>query len=339
MMKTALGIAVALLFLTILGCSNSNTPEGTLTRFLTAKFNNNPDAAYLEVSDSDKMAKSLLEFTEELDNPFAAAMVDKITFEIASVSITGNEAIADVAVTAPDLTGMFGELLGAAFKSAFEEDGGATMDSTLEKTAETVADGDLDTTTNHEEFRLILEDGTWRVFLGWQVDGLLAEAGAYRENNELDNSLKAYNEALKLDSKSVEARQGFEEVQSEISELHEQKKYLDKIELYDFVAKYYESYFDGKVPGVRFKVKNNGDRTLNKVKVSVYFQDANDNTIAEEDFHPVLISKYSFGDDKPLKAGYIWEMDKGKFYKVENLPSEWAEGKATAKVTEIEFAE
>ena len=46
-------------------------------------------------------------------------------------------------------------------------------------------------------------------------------------------------------------------------------------------------------PGVEFKIKNNGTETLEMVKVTVYFKDAQGNTIAEEDYTPVLVSEFS----------------------------------------------
>ena len=53
--------------------------------------------------------------------------------------------------------------------------------------------------------------------------------------------------------------------------------------------------------------------------------------IYEEDFYPILVSKYSFsGDNKPLKPGYVKEMEKGKYYTLESALSDWQEGQATA---------
>ena len=100
-----------------------------------------------------------------------------------------------------------------------------------------------------------------------------------------------------------------------------------------------DAVLDGRVPGVRFKLRNKGDKTLDKVKVVVLFKDAFGAVIAEQDYHPVLVSEYSFsGDNKPLKPGYIWQMEQGKFYKAKSVPSEWKEGSAEAKITEIRFA-
>lgn len=111
------------------------------------------------------------------------------------------------------------------------------------------------------------------------------------------------------------------------------------LEIYDFQAKYYDSYGEGRVPGVTFKVKNNGDRTLKKVKVRVVFQDAAGRPIAEDEFYPVLVSEYSFGtNNTPLRPNYIAQQERGMFWAAKSVPSEWEPGRATATVTEIEFA-
>ena len=92
------------------------------------------------------------------------------------------------------------------------------------------------------------------------------------------------------------------------------------------------------MPGVDFKLKNGGDRSLNEVEVTVYFQGSGGAIIAEESYHPVLVSTYSFGNNKPLKPNYIWQMERGKFYKADSVPTEWKEGAASATITDIEFA-
>lgn len=117
-----------------------------------------------------------------------------------------------------------------------------------------------------------------------------------------------------------------------------QKKqdYIKNLEIYDFKAHYYKSFLDERVPGVEFKIKNNGAETLDKVKVTVYFKNAQGNTIAEEDYLPVLVSNWS-SDNKPLKPNYIWQMERGKFYAAKSVPSEWKEGAAEIRITDLQF--
>jgi hypothetical protein len=113
----------------------------------------------------------------------------------------------------------------------------------------------------------------------------------------------------------------------------------DHLALYEVEAKYFSTYSDDQVAGVLFKLKNNGDRVLEKVEVTVHFKDADGGVIFEESFLPVLVTEYSFGDNKPLKPGHIWQIERGKFYTAKSVPSEWAEGAVDVEVTDIRFAE
>lgn len=112
----------------------------------------------------------------------------------------------------------------------------------------------------------------------------------------------------------------------------------DSLRLYEFKAKYYDSMLDGRVPGVDFKIKNEGGRTINRLTVKVVFYDANDKPIAEELYYPVNVGSISMGnEDKPLRPNYIWQQESDRFYTAKNVPSEWSEGKARATITDIEF--
>lgn len=112
------------------------------------------------------------------------------------------------------------------------------------------------------------------------------------------------------------------------------KKYL---ELYNIEARYMKSRSYGIVPGVLFKIKNKGKRQLNRVEVTVYFKDKEANIIFEQAFYPVAVSKW--GDDNPLKPGYIWQVERGKFFPSKSAPDEWEEGSVEAKITDIEFSD
>jgi predicted nucleic acid-binding Zn ribbon protein len=118
----------------------------------------------------------------------------------------------------------------------------------------------------------------------------------------------------------------------------EKQEYIQLIDLYDFQARHYESVLEGKVPGVEFKLRNRGNRSLKTVKVTVYFQDANGNTISDQSYYPVNTSSW-MEPGKALKPNYVWQIERGKFYTAKNVPDEWMEGKATAKITDIEFEE
>ncbi len=120
------------------------------------------------------------------------------------------------------------------------------------------------------------------------------------------------------------------------SSVDEENYIQEHIQLYEFSAKYHNTY-DGKMAGVTFKMKNNGERILSEVAVTVYFPNASGEDVSEEVFYPVL-SRSIYGDSKPLKPGYIWQLDGEKFYPAKNVPSEWYPPRTHYKITNIKFA-
>ncbi len=332
----------------LVSCGQQAGPEDTLKAYLEATQYQRFDEAYGYVSSADKAVKTLAQYRMEMGKPIELVVVvaEQTKTAVVSTEVTGDTAACSVEITMPDYSGVMSEIMQAAFKSAFSEDasdsasGGEEFEQML---AEKTQSGELPTRTDRQDFTLVREAEGWRVFLDWETKGrvksLMEEAEKLRSQGKLYAAKEKYDEVLTLDGAAVAAMKASEEVTTEISEFEEKMAYLPNVELYDFTAKTYERSFGSPTPGVEFKLRNNGDRTLNKVKVTVYFQDALGNTIAEEDFTPVLVSEYSFRDSKPLKPNYIWQLERGKFYVAESVPDEWKEGAATAKVTDIEFAD
>jgi hypothetical protein len=327
-------------------------PKSTLTEYMDALIDRNWTVAYGLVSAEDKAVKSLSEYRAEGSNPFAEFVASGTSYEIVEFVKSGDTATAQMDVTRPDLSGMLADFLKAAWPTMMSEGKGEAKDpEALLK--ERAAAGDLPLKTERIEYTLVREEDGWRVFLDWKTKGkisaLLAEADQLRKQQKLLAAKQKYDEILDLESALVnaseihdqltKARKASGELTEEIREFKEKEQYVPKVKLYDFSSKYFQSTFKGRVPGVEFKLKNEGDRTLNEVEVTVYFKDGDGNVISEEDFHPVLVSKYLISDSKPLKPGYIWQMERGQFYSAASVPSEWKEGAATARITDIEFAD
>ena len=62
------------------------------------------------------------------------------------------------------------------------------------------------------------------------------------------------------------------------------RDYFDKVEIFDFEATRIDTYLDKNIPAVRFAIRNRGDRSLDKVEVTVYFYDRNNNAIFEKTY-------------------------------------------------------
>lgn len=117
----------------------------------------------------------------------------------------------------------------------------------------------------------------------------------------------------------------------------EKQDYIaNSVEVYELDARYMDSMLDGTIPGVTFKVRNKGNRTLEQVEVTVEFLDADGNAISEEVYYPVTAGGYD--SQPPLRPGHIWQNERGRFMSAKSVPSEWQSGKARAKITDIQFA-
>jgi hypothetical protein len=342
---------ICLASLAIVACEklSSPSPNEVLNNYLDASLKGRYKEAYSYVSADDKAIKDLqsyLKANEKEDNPFAQAIVSKVSYKILKLEKSYKKATADVEITLPDFGSIFADVMGAAFKSAFGGGDEKEMEKILAKKFKS---GEVPLTTKKETFNLIKEKDGWKVYLDWKtekikkerqakIQALLAEAEELKKSKKLHGAVEKYEQILELDSEMVDAKEGLEKTKKEIKSFEEKQVYIKNVVLYDLKAKYYKTYLEEKVPGVEFKLKNKGDRTLKEVEVTVYFKDANGTIIAEEDYHPVLVTKYSFsGDNKPLKPNYVWQMERGKFYKADSVPSEWKEGAVSAKITNIEF--
>ena len=122
----------------------------------------------------------------------------------------------------------------------------------------------------------------------------------------------------------------------EVIDFQDKQVYMKNIDLYDLEAKYYNSFSSKKTPGVEFKLKNRGNKTLKEVEVTVYFKDSTGTIIAEKSYYP--ITEFSYSGNNKLKPNYIWQIDNDMFYSADSVPNEWKEGSVSAKITNIEFA-
>jgi hypothetical protein len=357
------GITILCCIFLLQGCGEIGkpSPQDVLSKYLDAKLKGQSEQAYAYISSVDQSVTSKEEYVEEesISSGLAATFSSKVHYEIVSESILEDRAEVIVSVTAPDVGAMFTDMMGAAFASAF---GGEDSEGELEKKiAEKYKDGELPLTTSEQTHILVKESDGWRVYLDFKSQKLaeekrqleeaerkleqerkrkasilLREARDLAREDQHENAILKYKEVLELDANSEPAKEGIKTAELEIENKQARDAYITKVELKDFRVgegtKY--GYGDPK-PAVFGTVVNNGDRILSEVEITVYFLNEQDSVIGEEDFHPVLISPYSMGDNKPLKPNY--EKDFG--YGVEDYaPSSWS-GKARAEITDIEFLE
>lgn len=177
-----------------------------------------------------------------------------------------------------------------------------------------------------------LADGVERIVAVISLAGLLVAPvqDAWRYFTAPDQPSFETNSPLAPSATASEASAGPTE---------EETRYIrQSLRLYEFEAKYYDSLLDGRVPGVDFKIKNEGDRTINSLTLKVVFFDESNQPIAEELYYPVNVGGFSMGNENsPLRPNYIWQQESDRFYTAKNVPSEWVEGRAEATIVDVEF--
>lgn len=326
-MKKIIYFVLAGLSILLVSCGGSKSSSVVL-KYLKAESASDYETAYSLLSSSDRSVKSLAEYKEQENSEFGLLFTEAVrkstTFKVNDSSENGDSAIVKVEITQDDYSAAVSEMFGAAFSGASKDD--------LAKKAENLK-GNASKKTTEKTFNLIKENGQWVIFFDWEkeikIKKLKEEAKKLEQDGILENLVSKYDEILALDSSN-------NEILAKKNAVVEKINYFSKVAVYDFVAKYYEQYFGGKEVGVVFKVKNNGNKELKRVQLTVYFKDNSGNIIHEDKFTPV--SEYSWNsNNKSLKPNRIWQMDSGYYLKADNVPSEWKEGYADVKITDIDF--
>jgi hypothetical protein len=326
-------------------------PDTVLYNYLDAYYKGRYEVAYDYISSQDRSVRNLKDYLAENKNnasPLADTFAENIAIKIHMISETDAKATAKAVVNLPDIDGMLKELDSKAYSSTSGTVDNQQASRLLAKKYERK---EVPTISKQETYQLVREQGVWKIHLDWQAEivarerekriaSLLDDARKLRQTGSLQSALEKYAQVLELDSAIILAKQGIVDTKREIREHEEKLEYIKYVSLYDLKAKFYTTYAENKMPGVEFKLKNNGDRLLREIEVTIYFKDISGKTIAEERYHPMLaINKSYSGDHIILKKNYIWQMEDGNFYKADSVPTEWEEGSVSAEITDIKFAE
>lgn len=98
--------------------------------------------------------------------------------------------------------------------------------------------------------------------------------------------------------------------------------------------KYY--YDDEKVWGLTdIKIKNNGDKSIKQVTITVYFKDDSGNIIGENNINIGISDIYN--TVSAIKPNYEWASEKDTYYELKNLTDSINPTKNEIKITDLKF--
>lgn len=307
-------------------------PKDVLTKYLNSYYKGNYSDAYALLSAKDKNFKTQKEYESDLnDNPFFKVFAGKITFNIKDVKISDNNAEATAEIKCPDFSKIAGDLMGIAFASAFSGKNGEKEMANM--IAEKFKGKELPMTTITQKYDLTKDREGWRVFFNWEgqkkAKEIFEQASQLVKNKKYEEAKIKYQEAAAQDKNNKTIQNELATIDKEIAAYKIRKAYFDKIEVRNINV---SRDVLGRL-AVFGEIKNNGDKTLKEVEITFYCLDKNGKIVFEKEYHPVLVSEYSFMDDNlPMKPNYSRRFG----CRLDDAPSDWNK-KVRAIVTDIEF--
>ncbi len=310
-----------------------------------AVYRGNYREAYTYIAAQDKSIKTVDEYVQECqaDPVFKVGLAmeapDTLTPRV--VSLDHDVAVLTVTRSAPDMTAILDRFADPASARTLTEQELKKMSA--KEIRDKLQGKEVPRVTIHETYTLVKEDDRWRVFFDWKtqqaeqrkqetISRLLADASQLRRTHNFAEALKKYEEILAIDRNVQQAAAEKAEVLKELDQLQEKQQYLALLQLQNIrIERQRQRGSEALKDSVIGTIVNQGDRTLTRVKVAVYFLDAEGNEIN----YPALASEFSYISDTQL----LTPRSKKDFgFTIEGYaPPDWS-GRVSVKITDIEFA-
>ena len=344
-MSIKVNIILSIFILWILtGCSSPPNPDEILTQYLNALSQGNYQEAYSYIAAQDKAVKTAADYARENAGTSAALLAeafrDKCSFTVREVTTDANTATMAVVRTMPDVRAILNSIAADASSAGFSE---KDLKKLSAKEIRAKLQGkEIPVMTTQETFTMIREAENWKIYFDWKkqteekskqdkIDALLSEANQLRKINNLSAAVDKYNQVLALDNDLPQAQAEKAEVEKEIHMLQEKQEYFENIELQNIrIEKQKARGTDAIKDSIVGTIINQGNKTLGRVKIAVYFLDQE----GKEIDYPALATEFFFREEnQPLTP-----MSKRDFgFTLEGYaPPSWA-GKVTVKIADLEF--
>ena len=238
---------------------------------LDAQLHGRFDEAYGYVTAHDRAAKTLE--TYKTDESIAVVFAAKTSFSVKSSQANGDRAKVILAVTHPDYSGMLEQVVGAAFAFAL---GGQPTAETQKAIADKLAKSSAPLKTDDLSLALQQFAEGWKVVTGWAAESKIANAKKLAEQKQFEAAKIKYQEALASGADVAALKDSIDALDPRIAAKKEQEKYLANV----VVGNVEVHLNSGRLldeAAVYGEVKNQGDKTLNEVEITIYCLDESGN--------------------------------------------------------------
>ena len=268
-MKTAKIIMAQALALASILASSCSGPKQALSAYLDATIKGNHIEAYRLVSSADKPfqdANGYLAQSSAERNNLIRALSDRVSYQIKSVGKQGDQAEVKVEISAPDYAAIINDL--------FEGDPGKinlASGAGINKMVEGKYGKKIPLTKMDWDYTLVKEQDGWKVFLGWEsgskIRDLVQKAKQMEKEGKLYQARDQYQEVLQLDPENSAASAGSQNLVQKIAQYEQEQAYAGNL----MVSKIQVTGSAGGGQGVFMELKNNGDRELGLVEITIDF--------------------------------------------------------------------
>lgn len=322
-------------------------PEDVIDVYYRALFINDTDTAYNLIWERDRWFVFDDEFRARFKiNAFIYPnlVADKFSYQFVSVKQNEDSAEISVQITAPDLT-LANDLLSNRLFDA------TLPPITINELKTTFAGYNWQFNNVIVNHRLLFEEGRWYIYYDFETIETIAEFLRQadrlidsRSVEALTDAREKYSAALALNPDLDRAREGLEAAETRLALVYDAQQYIAlNMELADFTAKDFSSADNPwPIPGVTFKIRNNGDRDLSKIWVEVTFYGGSGREVSSEMFDP-LNDLRPKGYGQVLKAGETWEFPSSEYYGSVSTSTVWQQnwepGQARVTIVDVEFTD
>jgi len=326
----ALVLAGTLLVLA-LGCQG---PEEALAGYLDAVNQGSAVSAYKFVSSNDRQFKGIKQYIADLSserNNLVRAFGARTTYKIKGVEKKGGQAGVTVEITAPDYAAIVAEV----FSGDPEGISGESESRIRQQVEQAYKGGQIPMTDNEWVYQLVKEPEGWKVYLGWEseakVRDLLLAAGKLAQDRKLYEAKAKYQEVLQQDPGNAEAQSRMAELDERIAQYEQGLAYLSNLAISSL--RVMDSVGGSK--GIFMEIKNNGDRSLSVIELTMDFLDAGGNAAGSQSFVLVDDSRRKYDE---AYAALLPGGSRRFGVSAKDAPAGWS-GKVNVRVSKVQFGE
>lgn len=311
------------------------TTQKAAEAYLKALLNNDMSTAYEMLSNEEKQLISLDKFKLrlELTEPDERVIAAQTTIKVKSVEETDNTAKANVEAKQPNKDEVRQKVMGVMMNPSMQ---GLSKQEGYDKIVNDLKKAKFTMETNSLVALLIKDAEGWHPYLNLAMGAKVEELKnkSYFAYKYTPEELEAYRdelaEVMAVMPEDQKLQKIFVDTDKQVKDNEAQANYGANIEVFDVQTVITTNNRSLQAPHYTFKVRNNGDRAVEKIMFKVIFLDENGQEIGSKE-------KQVFYFPGIAANGGVWEPPAGDLNEARDIPDTWKENALKFEVLDVKF--